>query len=507
MTLDKLTDEVMSYRQWMLEQHVDGCTIEESEGNSLRIASDVAVGEVNFYVIDGETVVEMRLEDTADGSPLFFLHLGYESEERAKNMYMEMLDVLDKRLNAEMNHVLLCCSCGMTTTFFAHKLNEVAKEQNLDYDFCATSVERAKESGQTYSAVLLAPQVGYELKRVREALPDVMVLELPAAVFGSYDANAAIRMLLEAQRSARINALNDLRLARDFDHSKSVLAISLVLRADEPTISYLVIDKGEERLNGMTIVPKLDVETAVDDLLSTLLLNGYTPESFDAIGVAVPGVVDDSSFGASNEMRDESLRIIEHMGKEWNVPIYVDNNATAAAAGCYVSQVEWNDVVFHAQPIGMVECDEGYVIDGLTRTGNRGYAGNMRCLANRFALSMDLDEAVWRYDGTRELVANYLCASICTVAPEAVYVWCDLLPDMEELRAELETMLPAEAIPELIPVSDYDRLTLIGEAALCLQRLVDQPENADSLGGMTAKHEVAQFVSSRPDDRATLRAS
>jgi hypothetical protein len=40
---------------------------------------------------------------------------------------------------------------------------------------------------------------------------------------------------------------------------------------------------------------------------------------------------------------------------------------------------------------------------------------------------------------------------------------------MEELRDELLKNLPASAIPELIPVADYDGLTLLGELSLCLQ--------------------------------------
>jgi hypothetical protein len=84
---------------------------------------------------------------------------------------------------------------------------------------------------------------------------------------------------------------------------------------------------------------------------------------------------------------------------------------------------------------------------------------------------MDVEDAAWRVGGMRELVGRYLASLACTIAPDVVYVWCDLLPDMGELRDELEKTLPASAVPELVDVSDYDERVLVGELALCLDRL------------------------------------
>jgi hypothetical protein len=42
---------------------------------------------------------------------------------------------------------------------------------------------------------------------------------------------------------------------------------------------------------------------------------------------------------------------------------------------------------------------------------------------------------------------------------------------MDELREELEKTLPASAVPALVEVSDYDDCVLMGELALCLDRL------------------------------------
>ena len=470
--MDVHGDEAAAYREWILSQSIDGCGIEEGEGQNLVLRCEVANGEVNFYAIDDQTVVELRLESAKDGSSLFFLHFEFQEMERAKKLFLEMVETLDKCLNREVRHVLLCCTCGMTTTFFANKLNETAREHGAAYDFCATSVEDAMQRGSGFVAVLIAPQVGHRLREVREALPGVVVLELPASVFGSYDVNAALHILVDALHEARRTAGSDLRFVRGYDNTKSVLAVSYVHRADESTISYVAMSEGEERARGMIVRDTLD-EGAIRDFLSTLRLEGFEPQDFDAVGMALPLMMSRESALAGSGAGVPSADDAERLSRTWGVPVYVDNNATAAAAGCYVVQQEFDNIVFHAQSIGEIGCEQGYVLDGKPHVGRRGRDGSFIRFAERFKLSMDLEDAAWRFDGMRELVAHYLGAAICTVAPDAAFVWCDFLPDMEELHEELAQIVPEDSIPELIPVSDCDGLTLMGEMALCLQRLVE----------------------------------
>ena len=140
----------------------------------------------------------------------------------------------------------------------------------------------------------------------------------------------------------------------------------------------------------------------------------------------------------------------------------------------HMSQEEYDNVVFHAQAIGVADGEQGYVVTGKPLVGRGGRSGHVGPLAKGFALSMSLDDAAWRVNGMRELVARYLANVICGLAPDAIYVWCDLLPDMDELREELLKTLPADSIPELMGVADYDGCVLTGELALCLRRLAQQ---------------------------------
>ena len=477
-TIDEDTnmDEAANtYLQWLLAQQVEGCTITPTD-KGVSIEGEQAKGEVNFYDIADSTVVEMRLEHAGNGKPLFFLHFELEDLERAKELFNEMASAIPGASAQTTRHVLLCCSCGITTTFFANKLNECACQAGLPYDFCAMSITEAKREGASYVAVLLAPQVGHQRQEVVRELPDTLVMELPAHVFGSYDAPAALRLVNDAVTGARAAAASDLRMARDFDHAKRVLAVSYVYREDEPTLAYRVLDGGKEALAGMLVRRSFDTH-AFDDLEATLRVSGWVPNQFDAVGIAVPGIVDNGVATVQTGSGAVSYDLAGILSKRWGVQVFVDNNATAAAAGCYVKQRDWDFVAFHAQTLGVPQCDEGYVFQGRPIYGRGGYSGSLGQLAEDFSLSMDLADASWRIDGTRELVARYLSVTICTIAPQAIFVWCDLLPDMDDLRDELLKTLPAEAIPELVAVSDYDGHTLMGEMALCLQRLAEQDKD------------------------------
>ncbi|MDO5118615.1 MAG: ROK family protein [Coriobacteriales bacterium] len=466
-----MEEMLQAYRTWILAQQIDGCTIEES-GDGIVINHELVKGWVNFYEIDGMYIVELRLERVLDGEPAFFLHFELLDLLRAQELFNEMAEALHDMTHRSMRHVLLCCTCGVTTTYFSNKLNELAQGFGLDLDFTAKPLEEAVKSGSEYAAVLLAPQVAHQRKALAEALPGTIVIELPGKIFGAYDANAALKLVVDVLSGNRTvsDDKKQLKLVRDYDRTKKVLALSYIYRSDEPTLSYRVLDCGQIVLSGMLVRRTVDFHT-LEDLAATLLVEGWKMSDFDAIGVAVPGVVDK---GVVIEQVDGSERRIElrnRLEKNWGTRVYIDYNASAAAVGCYVSQDTYENVAFHAQAVGVAEGEEGYVLGGEPVVGHGGWSGHLGALAKGFALEMDLEDAAWRVNGMRELVARYLTSVTCTVAPDVIYVWCDLLPDMTELHNELAKGLPESAIPELVGVSDYDDCVLIGEMALCLRRL------------------------------------
>ncbi len=92
-------------------------------------------------------------------------------------------------------------------------------------------------------------------------------------------------------------------------------------------------------------------------------------------------------------------------------------------------------------------------------------------LVGKLGLRDELRKKGWTTEGALDLVATYLMCCIGVAAPEAIYVAVDLLPDMDELAAELARWLPEGTVPKLVHVCDYHERVLVGEYALCVSAL------------------------------------
>ncbi len=128
-------------------------------------------------------IVEFHIQNKADDETTFFLHFHATDRNHATGLFAEMVDALMALEHQQTTEVLLCCTAGMTTSFFASKLNEVAQTLGLNWSFSAVSVDEVYEKGADKAAVLVAPQIGYEHARITQSLPDVPVLLIPTATF------------------------------------------------------------------------------------------------------------------------------------------------------------------------------------------------------------------------------------------------------------------------------------------------------------------------------------
>ncbi len=464
---------VNEYLDWIMAKKIDGCTNERTE-NGVNIDAGTIAGAVNVYELNNMNVIELRLTRRADDESIFFLHFELTDLANAKKMYYEMAEVLENELNRKVDHVLLCCTCGITTTFFSNKLNETARSLGLDLDFAAVPIEMVREQGKQndYVAVLLAPQVGHQKPSLEEALPNTLIIQIPPQVFGAYDAAGCLRLVVEALvEKQNASGGSELRIARDFDRSVTVLAITLIPRESrEATINYRLLDHGKLTLSGQIVKRELKPDD-ITNLVDNLKDSGWDPTTFDAIGIAGPWRVSGDVTYFKDGDAHVSSDFASELEKKLSTQVFVHNNGLAGAAGCYVQQDEFENVAFHAQALGEAHGAEGFVIRGHPYEGAMGMAGQLGLIAKTFTLSMSVDNASWRYDGLRELISSYLANIACTIAPEVIYVWCDLIPEAELLRGELVKVLPESVIPQLRTVDNYEEVVLVGEMALCLMAL------------------------------------
>ena len=122
---------------------------------------------------------------------LFYLHYQFYNFHYATNLFHHMMEKLleDEKPNY---HILLCCSGGMTTGYFAEKLNKYCQLNHLPYHIDATAVYQLENVYQKYDLILIAPQLRYKQHELSQKLKPVLVDNIDASIFATYDCQAMI---------------------------------------------------------------------------------------------------------------------------------------------------------------------------------------------------------------------------------------------------------------------------------------------------------------------------
>ena len=463
------------YREWVLSRRIEGCTITWKDNEHIGLATATMFGKITFYPQpDGQPeVVELMIVRKNDSAPMFHVRFELNDELRSKELFLEMTEVLERTDNRGSLHVLLCCTAGITTTMYERKLNALAESLSLHYEFTATPLDLAIKRRNHYDVVMVAPQLGYRRKDAQDAYPNALVMEIPGEIFSRFDVEATLHLLLDAlgEGVEQAPAGKELMIQRPIDDTKDVMVVSVTHREDTSVIGYRVFANKGIVADG-TVYKKHVNFRDIEDVLATVKVDGVNVRELDAVGIAMPGIINRESVSMpASDIRDYDLG--RELERRYGIEVYMDNDANAAAMGCYMSQTDFDSVVFHIQQTGKIPCSEGVVADGHLVKGRLNYAGELEPVAWLMGFSGDPYEMVWTYEGMTELVANYLTASICTVSPDAIYVSSPLVRDMDELREWIWRTVPMAYVPELRWVGDPRELMYLGELALCIDKLVN----------------------------------
>ena len=172
------------YRKWVIQRGTETFPVTENEEGNLEIESKFALGRVNFYEDD---IVELRIDMIRDQTTEFFLHFQLKDLKRAQDLYVEMEEAMRSLKDRQVVHIVLSCTSGLTTSYYAELLNAAVKTLNLNYEFKAVSYNRLESEMHGKDMLLLAPQVHFERKKLQEKYPNVLVRNIPAQTFGKYD--------------------------------------------------------------------------------------------------------------------------------------------------------------------------------------------------------------------------------------------------------------------------------------------------------------------------------
>lgn len=144
----------------------------------------------------------------------------------------------------------------------------------------------------------------------------------------------------------------------------------------------IVDDKGTILCKGSTPTPRgvdyKEVIKAIAEFSIKLVLdNSYNLSDIKAVGIGCPGSIDykNKIVADSNNVKIDNAPIVEEFHKYWDIPIFLENDANAAAYGEYIINGN-NADVFVAITLG-TGIGGGIIIDGEIFTGHNGAGGEL----------------------------------------------------------------------------------------------------------------------------------
>ncbi len=459
-----------AYMDWVMGQQDDCYTLTRKDEDHIRLDAENVYGEVNIHHIELE-VVELRLSRKRDDEGIFFLHFELKDPEYAKSLFQEMIGVLKKEADHKALRILLTCTSAMTTSFFAGKLSEGAKTLSLDYEIAATPYPILYEKAFDYDVIMLAPQIAYEYEKVKEILHDKLVLNVPPALFATYDTGGVLDFIREQlkffKKEEKKTAIA--KVMRDIDNNSRIFVITVTHDLNKTMYRYRLYNRGEVEYEG-EVRKALNKIEDIYDILDVQLFRCGTERKPDMVAISMPGVMVRPGEDGLDLRRDFARRInyrdfAEELSGKYRLPFYIINNTDAVALGFYAGQDKYDCITYHSQPRGSLVGGEGMVMHGQVITGGHYMGGEINGIFRMLLTDRKDDEEthLFRPPGKiREALTYYLVANICIFDPEVILVRSDLTPEMELLEERISAYIEPERMPKLIHVKDISEYAYLG---------------------------------------------
>ena len=430
------------FKSWILDQKDPAYRIDVINDDAVDYVTADAAAHVQFYHLEYE-IVSFTIDSPKAEEPLFFLHFELQDMDHAKELFEQMIQALKKAGEDVKVRILLSCTSGFTTSFFADRLNTAAETLSLDYSFSAVSYTDLFEAAQDKDVILLAPQIGYMLKKAREILKDKIVLQIPADVFATYNVTRTFDLIREqlAERDRKEEPVEDIH---DPEWDSSILIVAVIRRARKYEIHYrgAVEEKPLER--GVVIKETFDISD-LDDVINVTLIRH--PE-IKGVAIVAPGVVTDGRLTLT-PAKILDVDLVGEFTKKYQRTFVLINDANAAALGYYANHRDCGNLLPYYHPVGNFVGGAGVVIDGNLVIGKKDIAGECANYLKLLNFSEDRFDLARTPEGITELVAKIVLPMICTLGPDTLALYCDLLTDPDELKQYLMKYLDEKYIPDI----------------------------------------------------------
>lgn len=465
---------VEQYRKWILHHNHPRYRISENCNGTIELQTENYIASIYFY---DEEILELRIESIREGNTEFFLHFQMTEINHAKTLFEELEKTLLTLDEAHPLKILLCCTSGLTTSYFASELNKAAEALNFKMNFRALPIRDVYNNGFGYDAVLLAPQVSFEREHLQSTLPGATVINIPPQIFARYECGDLIDLIRGELREVKNRRTpNSERVLRFFETNEKILCVAVVNSKEDICIEYRYYDRGEARVSGCSAQDELDfrdLEGVIDSVLKEY------PE-IGTIGLSVPGMVENGNITMPS-MDAYGENVVSYLKRRFHRRVLVFNDVNMISTGVYWLEDRYRTLITYFLPKHAVVGGAGVVVHGHLVKGEHNLAGEATYISDLISFSKPVHQLIETQEGLHELLAKTLVPMIATIGPEAVYIASDDLEDISGVKREMQKYLPCTLMPELLSLQNKENYMMVGLFLRCIWAIDKENDRKNGL--------------------------
>lgn len=113
--------------------------------------------DISFYK---NGVIEETINDLTNGDVIYYIHFLFLNFYQSTKILKDFLGYLQSLMSPQIK-IMICCSCGLTSSLFAENLQENFQKQHINASIEACDINTIQNRPQDYELILLTPQVHY----------------------------------------------------------------------------------------------------------------------------------------------------------------------------------------------------------------------------------------------------------------------------------------------------------------------------------------------------------
>lgn len=149
-------------------------------------------GSINIW---SNGIIEEQIIDEK-GNQLFYLHYELIDLKQAQKLFYDFYEALTKYQKHPPLKVIICCSGGLSSTFFATKLAELISLKHLNYEIIPIGFYQLSNTYQNCDLLYLAPQISYlEPKAMKIVENKMPVRTIATNIYATYNYRGLLDMI------------------------------------------------------------------------------------------------------------------------------------------------------------------------------------------------------------------------------------------------------------------------------------------------------------------------